>query len=408
MAERHSSAVQQVAGVGQQTVEDVRLTQSALWTPSGLITSRPGIIPSGTAAAPGSVLATSPTPNGFVHVQPGRLVVQSVRGGGVYVMCLDAIKDINILSTSADPSNARRDLIIAQQNDAYFGDANSDMVVRQVVGTPSGAPVDPVVTGSQDYLVLARVTVPAGATTITTGNITNLATQLTVATGGLLPVADVTERAAIAQPYDGMAIYRRDLDWIETYDGTAWRAPMWCRTTALANITNPVTGQMALLTTDNYVYRWTGSAWSPVFAASKVGGEWTANANQSITANSGANKLTFGGVRIPANGVTLTTSNTVNIAVDGNYSIYAAAGAAFNAGNNFGVGIYGTGGAPAAGQSWYAAPHFASGQTEAACSATRFFAAGTQLCAYLYNNGNALTLNPTTGRVAEFAVWREL
>ncbi|WP_143264373.1 hypothetical protein [Amycolatopsis kentuckyensis] len=266
MVERHSSAVQQVAGVGQQTVEDVRLTQSALWTPSGQITSRSGIVPTGTAAAPGSVLATSPTPNGFVHVQPFRAVLQSSRSGGVYVMCLDAIKDINILSTSADPSNARRDLIIAQQNDTYIGgDANSDMVVKQVVGTPSGSPVDPPVTGSADYIVLARVTVPAGASSITTGNITQLATGLTVATGGLLPVADATERAAIANPYDGMQIYRRDTDWVEIYDGGAWRVPNFARTTALANITNPVTDQCAFLTTDKKLYRWNGSTW--VFVA---------------------------------------------------------------------------------------------------------------------------------------------
>jgi len=408
MAERHSSAVQQVAGVGQQTVEDVRLTQSALWTPSGQITSRSGIVPTGTAAAPGSVLATTPTPNGLVHVQPFRAVLQSSRSGGTYTLCLDAIKDINILSTSADPSNARRDLIIAQQSDTYIGgDTNSDMVVKQVVGTPSGSPVDPTVTGSADYLVLARVTVPAGATTITTGNITQLATQLTVATGGILPVADATERGAIANPYDGMTIYRRDLDWEETYDGTAWRAPMFCRTAALANITNPVTSQIALLTTDLYYYRWTGSAWTPTQNAGRIGGEFLANANQSIGAGAGAVALTFGGVRIPANGVTLTGSNTVNILTDGTYNIYAAAGAAFNASNNFGVGIYGTGGAPGAAQSWWAAPHFAAGATEAACSAKRFFAAGTSLRAYLYNNGAALTLNPTTGRVAEFAVWRD-
>lgn len=263
MVERHSSAVQQVAGVGQQTVEDVRLTQSALWTPSGQITSRSGIVPTGTAAVPGSVLATSPTPNGFVHVQPFRQVMQSSRSGGVYIQCLDAIKDINILSTSADPSNARRDLIIAQQSDTYIGgDTTSDMVVKQVVGTPSGSPVDPTVTGSADYVVLARVTVTAGASTITTGNITQLATQLTVATGGVLPVASATERNAIANPYDGMAIYRRDLDWVETYDGTGWRAPQWCVTAALANVTNPFTGQFAFLTTDSKLYRWNGSTWA--------------------------------------------------------------------------------------------------------------------------------------------------
>jgi hypothetical protein len=325
MVERHSSAVQQVAGVGQQTVEDVRLTQSAVWTPSGLITSRSGMVPSGTAAAPGSVLATTPTPNGFVHVQPFRAVLQSSRSGGTYTLCLDAIKDINILSTSADPSNARRDLIIAQQSDTYIGgDVNSDMVVKQVVGTPSGSPVDPTVTGSADYLVLARVTVTAGATTITTGNITQLATQLTVATGGMLPVADATERAAIANPYDGMQIYRRDLDWIETYDGGAWRAPMWSRTTALANITNPVTGQHTYLTTDLKLYRWNGSTWAfvqPMDGSTPWGTQGTPTSVLNST------------------GITTTDTiqvekNTINVVSGRRYRIYHTRNEAFNSGAN--------------------------------------------------------------------------
>ncbi|MEV4053043.1 hypothetical protein AB0J55_17810 [Amycolatopsis sp. NPDC049688] len=412
MAERGSWAVQQVSGVGVQTVEDARHAMAALWTPAGQVTSRSGMVPTGTTNAPGSVLATLPTANTFVHVQPFRYVRQSSRGGGTYTMILDSIKDIDILNpanggTAADPTNSRIDLIIAQQSDAFFLDANSNMVVKRVGGTPAGSPIDPTVTGSADYVLLARVTVPPNATTIQTANIANVALPSAVAVGGLLPVASQAERDAIANPYDGMAVYRRDLDWEETYDGTAWRAPMFCRTAALANITNPVTAQIALLTTDLYYYRWTGSAWVPTQNASRIGGEWLANATQSIGSGAGAVKLTFGGVRIPANGVTLTGGNTVNITTDGTYNIYAAAGAAFNASNNFGVGIYGTGGGPGAGQSWWAAPHFSSGTTEAACSAKRFFAAGTQLCAYLYNNGAALSLNPTTGRVAEFAVWRD-
>jgi hypothetical protein len=289
MVERHSWAVQQVAGVGVQTVEDARLTLGALWTPAGQITSRSGVMPTGTAAAPGSVLATSPTPNGFVHVQPFRAVVQSSRSGGTYILCLDAIKDIDILGAggaAADPSNPRRDLIIAQQSDTYIGgDVNSDMVVKRVGGTPAGSPVDPTVTGSADYIVLARVTVTAGATSITTGNITQLATQLTVATGGLLPVADATERGAIANPYDGMQIYRRDTDWIEAYDGTAWRAPALCRTTALANITSPFTGQFALLTTDNALYRWSGSAWVSDLPRGTVGYSTTTSATGVTTSD---------------------------------------------------------------------------------------------------------------------------
>jgi hypothetical protein len=400
MAERHSSAVQQVAGVGQQTVEDVRLTQSALWTPSGQITSRSGIVPTGTAAAPGSVLATTPTPNGFVHVQPFRQVMQSSRSGGVYVQCLDAIKDINILSTSADPSNARRDLIIAQQSDTYIGgDANSDMVVKQVVGTPSGSPVDPPVTGSADYIVLARVTVTAGATTITTGNITQLATQLTVATGGILPVANATERAAIANPYDGIAIYRRDLDWVETYDGGAWRAPQWCVTAALANITNPFTGQMALLTTDNVAYRWTGAAWVATFAGTDIGGEWR-DARTTPAINTGSTKLQFATNVYAANGITFNGTDTWTVQYDGKYEVFCQLRA--TSAQNGGIAM----GATTYADATHILPFlgFTSGP-DYGLAGTVKLTAGTSFCFWHYNNGSNTTIaNGTRNAMAK--VWR--
>lgn len=284
MVERHSWAVQQVAGVGVQTVEDARHSMGALWYPAGAITSRSGMVPSGSAAVPGNVLATG-TPDGFVHVNPFRFVMQSVRGGGTYVLVLDAIKDLNILGTqAADPTNARIDLIIAQQNDAYFADANSDMVVKQVVGTPSGSPVDPTVTGSTDYVLLARVTVPANATTIQTANIANVAIVTAVATGGVMPIGGQTERDALANPFAGMSVYRRDTNWVETRSATAWRVPDFVKTSALANITSPLTGQLALLTTDNVIYRWNGSAWVGVVNAG--GGEsWGTMGVHRPTAN---------------------------------------------------------------------------------------------------------------------------
>jgi hypothetical protein len=268
VAERGSWAVQQVAGVGVQTVEDARHSMAALWTPAGAVTSRSGMVPTGAAAVPGSVLQTTPTANTFVHVQPIRYVRQSSRGGGTYTMVLDSIKDIDVLNpanggTAADPANARIDLIIAQQSDAYFGDANSNMVVKRVVGTPAGTPLDPTVTGSADYVLLARITVPANATSIVTANIANVALPSAVAVGGLLPVATQAERDALVTPFDGMQVYRRDMDWIEVYDSTAWRAPAFLKTAALANITNPYTGQHAHLTTDDNIYRYNGTVWAP-------------------------------------------------------------------------------------------------------------------------------------------------
>lgn len=141
--------------------------------------------------------------------------------------------------------------------------------------------------------------------------------------------------------------------------------------------------------------------------AAAFGIEVRANANQGpIGAGAGAVKLTFGAVAVPAAGGTgFAGSNTVTVPVAGRYSMYAAASTGFAAGNNFGVGIHGTS-APPAGTPWLASPTFATGQTDAFACATRFLAAGTQLCAYVYNNGSAITLNPATNKPAEFIVWK--
>lgn len=78
---------------------------------------------------------------------------------------------------------------------------------------------------------------------------------------GVIIVADAAARNAITTKYDGQMVYRQDTDWTEVYDGAAWRVQGLVTTSALANITNPFTGQLAILSSDLMIYRWTGSAW---------------------------------------------------------------------------------------------------------------------------------------------------
>jgi hypothetical protein len=234
MAERSSWATQDSGPTGTLDVEDTRLgTNVALMAGSTAIAARSGFRPDG-AAQWGYVFATSPTPNGFVHVSPFSAVLQTVRNasGGAYTLILDAQKDINVLSTPADGTNPRNDLIIAQQSDTFYGDANSNWTIRQVVGTPAGSPSDPAVSGSTDYIPLARVRVNAGATSVSQANITDLRTsghaksltggKFTVAAGGLLPIEDATAEASITGKFPGMQIWRIDLKRRHTWDGSNW------------------------------------------------------------------------------------------------------------------------------------------------------------------------------------------
>lgn len=233
MAELSSLATQNTGPAGTIDTREMSMHIGGLVYPhTSLLKAKSGFRP-GAGASPGLVTATG-TPDGFVHVAPFQLFLQNGRGSGFgcYIAALDAIKDINILSTPADPTNPRDDLIIAQQSDIFDSDANSDFVVKQVVGTPAVSPSDPAVTGSSNYVTLARVRVVANATSINSGNITDLRTTghakslvgglYSVGLGGLLPVASSAQRDALTGVYDGMPIWRTDMDIVEVYNGAAW------------------------------------------------------------------------------------------------------------------------------------------------------------------------------------------
>ncbi|WET79230.1 hypothetical protein P3102_35265 [Amycolatopsis sp. QT-25] len=265
MAERDSWATMNGA-TRVVDAEDSRVAFGALLQPGATATAKSvGII--NAAGTPGLVAATAPTPDVNVKVSAFQAAIPATRGMGPYIATLDADKTLNVLGTDpADPSNARRDLIIARQTDTYYADGSTAYTVMRVKGTAAGSPVDPDPTQGglyPDYLLLARIRIGAGATTITGAIIDDLRPARVVALGGVVPVANVTERAALpAVP--GLTIYRRDKGWTEVYNGTTgtWQCQGTVTTGSLADITHPFAGQLAILTTDNVLYRWTGSAWN--------------------------------------------------------------------------------------------------------------------------------------------------
>ncbi len=259
MAERDSLWVNTVLDQ-----EEVRVgTGALLWPSTNAVKAKTGIRPS--SGNPFAVTASG-TPDANVAIAAGQAFLQSTRGSvaGIYIATLDASQTIHILSTPAHASLARNDLIILHQSDTYYGDGTSAMTVRQVVGTPSGSPSDPSLASFPDSITLARVRVNANATSINSGNITDLRPTYSVAVGGLLPVASATIRNALTGLYDGMTIYRQDRDWIEIYDGAAWRVQgpaIVANTADLSAVTNPYGGQVATASNGAQEWRYTGSAW---------------------------------------------------------------------------------------------------------------------------------------------------
>jgi hypothetical protein len=131
------------------------------------------------------------TPNMSVNVAAGSAFIKgtSAADQGVYGFFNDAT--VNLAISTSDPTNGRRDLIIAQIRDAGggYGGVDNDARLAVVTGTASGSPVDPAVPAN--CLVLARITVDAAAGSIVTGKITDLRTRA-IGRGAVLGSAAVT------------------------------------------------------------------------------------------------------------------------------------------------------------------------------------------------------------------------
>ncbi|CAB4136919.1 hypothetical protein UFOVP314_45 [uncultured Caudovirales phage] len=115
------------------------------------------------------------TPNMSVNVAAGRAFIRGTQTAGslnqgVYSFFNDGT--VNLAVSSADPTNPRRDLVVAQIRDSNYSGSANDARLFVVTGTPAASPTDPVVPA--DTLVLARLSVAAGATSVTNANITDL------------------------------------------------------------------------------------------------------------------------------------------------------------------------------------------------------------------------------------------
>lgn len=129
------------------------------------------------------------TPNNTTHVAPGFAAVRGTQNNnqGVYVCGLDA--DFVITHSAAHATLDRIDFVVAQvRDDQFTAFTEDDWTPRVITGTAGAG--DPAV--AEDALVLARVTVVAGGSTvITTGNIQDVRPH-TRAVGGITPVSTPT------------------------------------------------------------------------------------------------------------------------------------------------------------------------------------------------------------------------
>lgn len=210
MAEKQASYIQASA----HPADTDRLVLEGLLNPSPAPVSGAAY---GVGPATGDLLVTqNGTPNMTVNVAAGHVWIDGTESAtqGAYHGYNDATK--NLVIAASDPTNARKDLVVAKVQDAAYSGAVNAWTLAVVTGTPAASPVEPAVPANA--VVLAMINVAALATTITNANITDRRRRAC----GLSGVAVCTSTSRPAVPYIGQIIYETDTGRLLKWDGTNW------------------------------------------------------------------------------------------------------------------------------------------------------------------------------------------
>lgn len=227
-----------------------------------------------------------------------------VSGGGDYKFANPS--NITGSFAASSPTLNRYDILGFQVQDNFYDSSGFNQIVPAVIqgANSAGTPVDPALPST--FIPIARAVVNAGVTSPT---LQDLRTR-TVPTAAMLPIASTTARTALGTPYAGFQIYRLDRNWVEVYDGAAWRVQgvAVCSSTADRDsaITTPYLGQYAVTTDTRTLWIYNGSAWVTEYEKllTSFGVAAVVSANETTTSATYVNLTTTG----PS--VTMTSSGT--------------------------------------------------------------------------------------------------
>lgn len=167
-----------IGGTGVVGISDLEVTENSSPNMSVDVTA-------GTAWVPGTLSSAT----GFgtnVGGQTGYGLPATLNEQGCYFVWNNST--VNLTLAAADPTNPRIDLIVAAIQDAQYAGAANQAVLQVITGTAATPPSVPSPPGS--CLVLAQIAVAAGATSITTADITDVRPVVTVgADSGWIEVA---------------------------------------------------------------------------------------------------------------------------------------------------------------------------------------------------------------------------
>jgi hypothetical protein len=144
---------------GSHTAENDRLTTTgSLWGTSGIVRSADLVV----TASSGMNLS--------VAAGWAAIVGNYQTNMGTYMAYNDAAATATI--TTADPTNPRIDLVCITVNDAAYSGSLNSVAINVVKGTAAGSPTVP--STPTNSIALAQVAVAASATSISSGNITDV------------------------------------------------------------------------------------------------------------------------------------------------------------------------------------------------------------------------------------------
>ena len=147
---------------GSHTAENDRLTAQAVYGSTGVIGA-------------GSLAVTAQgSPNMTVNVAAGWAAIVGTTQSlmGTYVAYNDAVSVQTITGNSSGLN--RVDRIVVTVNDAYYTGSTNNVVFQVLAGTPNASPVAP--STPANSISLATIAVANGASSITSGNITDTRT----------------------------------------------------------------------------------------------------------------------------------------------------------------------------------------------------------------------------------------
>lgn len=142
----------------------------------------------------GLAVTQTPTASMSVNISAGKGFVAgtSVALQGMYNVINDAPSSIALPGSNV--TNPRYDLIVISINDADVAGSTNSAEFKVISGVPSSSPAVPSIPPST--LVLARIYVGAGVSTITSASITDVRLH-TAARGGIIQVPDAASRLRI-------------------------------------------------------------------------------------------------------------------------------------------------------------------------------------------------------------------